>query len=577
MMPFEALRMRKAASSWTATLTVPSGKVASNLTNYPLYIDLDDMPSQFWANTNKGKDLRASVSGTQIPVDVVWCSTAEGKGAAFVKVPTLFAASATAITLYGNGTDDRAADASAYGRNAVWSDYESVFLFGITAGDDRTGKTQASIVGDPDLFEKIETSTSDVDSHQGVCWDGTHYYTADTNAIYKWNSSWALVASNTNPIGSAGISGSPAINHCGDLDVYNGLLYVPMECWPASGGLYNGHIGVFRASDLSFVQSFDIHAQAHESASIAYCPVDGLLYVCDFDANTDKLWKYNPSTGAYVGQLTMDHTISQPQGLTWWQDYFWISQDANDETIRVSYAGVTTVGNLPGGSGGIGFGQGVGDNYEGIGHRDDALLQLFDPSAGSVQRVEAWRPYRLGKSAQGGFNITSAGGTIETGSRSSYQTYTMAVTLNIGAKAQNRCALSYVNSAALASANTRQVIAYRNSTTTLAIWDVNNSWLECSPALNPAIGTNYRVHAVYQGTTARRIYVDGTQRNSQSGITAVPSTLNKLLIGGEDADYAELWQGQLGFAYLRPSVLSADWIAGEHSNLNAPSSFYSIA
>lgn len=562
------------STDWTATLTIGSGEVSSNLTNYPLYVDLADMPSGFWANTNEGKDLRASVSGTQIPVDVVWCSVAEQKGALFLKVPTVASGSSTTIDLEGDGLSDRVANNDTYGRNAVWSDYHAVFMLGESCGDDRTGGAIASVVGDPDFFELIETSSTDLNSHQGICWDGTHYYTTDDNAIYKWNSSWTQVDSNTDPIGDAAVGGSPTVNHCGDPDVHNGLLYIPLECYPASGGLYNAHIVVFDAATLSFVTSYDISAQAHEASSIAYCGRDGLLYVSDFDANFNKLFKYDPSDGSYDGTLTLSHNVTNTQGVTWWRDYFWMSQDANDETMRVDYAGNVTQGNLSGGAGGIGFGTGTAGNYEGIGHRDDGLIQHIDP--GTTERAEIWRPRRLSKAAQGGASFAGAAGTAITATgRSSFTVFTLGATINLAAKTANHPIVSYTDATITPGTNTRTTLAYRHANTTLAVWDSANSWMDSSPIVNPSTGTSYRVHAVYNGTTNRKLYVDGVLKNTSGAISNAP-TADALFIAADDTDFAETTNGVVGFVYLRNSILSDAWLAAEHSNLNSPSGFYSI-
>lgn len=569
--------MMAGVSGGSATLTIASGKVASDLTNFPLYINLADMPARFWTTSNRGKDLRANVGGTQVPLDMVWLDPLNKTGAAFVKVPTVSTGSTTTVNLTWDGSSDRLANSDTYGRNNVWSAYESVFLLGETCGDDRTGKAQANINGDPDLFEMIDSSGAvDLDSHQGVCWDGTYYYTTDTNAIYKWDASWSLVDSNTDPIGDAAIGGSPTVSHCGDLDVHNGLLYIPMECWPASGGLYNAHIGVFDASTLNFVTAYDIHAQAHEAASIAYCEKDGLLYIVDYDGNHSTIYKYSIA-GSYIGTLTTSIAITERQGITWWRDNFWISQDTNDETSRVSYSGTVTVGNAVNSSGGIGFGGGVtGGSYEGIGHRDDALLQVKD--TGTVETVEAWRPRAQTLCAGGGIDKSGASGEGVTATgRASFTTLTLGVTVAYDAKAQNRCAISYIRAATAASSNRRAVVGYRDASATLGIWDLNNSWLNASPTINPTVGTYYRLHGVWQSTTSRKLYVNGAQAATQSGITAVPSDLDAIYIGFEDTDYAEATDGRLGFAYLIGSALSANWLAAEYSNINAPGSFYSIA
>lgn len=556
----------EAPAGGSATLTIPSGKVASNLTNYPLYVSLANMPSSFWTTSNKGKDLRASVSGSQVPCDMVWYDKTNQQGTLFVLVPTVFASSSTVVTLTWDGVSDRAAVGSTFGRNAVWADFTSVFLLGETIVDDRTGGVSAAIYDDPDFFELIETSSTDLNSHQGVCWDGTYYYTVDTNAIYKWSSSWTLVDSNTNPIGDAAIATSPTVDHCGDPEYYDGKIYIPLECYPASGGLYNSHIVVFSAADLSFIASYDISAQAHESSSICRCDRDGKFYVTDYVAGA--VHRYNPDF-TYSGTLTLSGTIPLIQGITWWRDYFWISADDDDETYRVAFDGTMDVGNKPG----VGFGSGVsGGYYEGIGHREDALLQVKDP--GATERVEVWRPIRMPISAGGGFDDGNFG-TLVANNRPSLTTFTLACTMAIASKGKNRVPVSYWDESA-GTTNTRQVISYRDTGTTLAIWDTNNSWLNASPAINPTLNQAYRAHSVYNGTISRTLYVNGAQAATQAGIAAVPNALDTIRIMSEDTSELERWDGQVGFVYLRPGVLSAAWIAAEYSNLNAPGSFYSI-
>lgn len=109
------------------------------------------------------------------------------------------------------------------------------------------------------------------------------------------------------------------------------------------------------------------------------------------------------------------------------------------------------------------------------------------------------------------------------------------------------------------------------------MWDANNSWLFPTVSVDPTIGTSYRCHAVYNGTTDRKFYVDGTLRGTHTTISNPPAGRNSLWLGQEDSDDNEHFTGTVGFAYLRPSVLSADWIAAEYSNLNNPSAFYSIS
>ena len=50
--------------------TVPSGKVGSNLTGFPVMVDLSEMPSEFWDHVAAdGGDIRALEGATELPID----------------------------------------------------------------------------------------------------------------------------------------------------------------------------------------------------------------------------------------------------------------------------------------------------------------------------------------------------------------------------------------------------------------------------------------------------------------------------------------------------------------------------
>jgi len=563
---------------YTFEITVPSGTVAANLTNFPVMVDLSDMPNYFWDYVlTNGENIRVYTSGDAlVPHDVVRVDSVSKQGFIFFLVASLLTGSDNTFKIKLTSDTAKLAVGNANGRNAVWTDYDGVWMFGETGGDDRTGNnSMGRIYGDPYLFEIDSTSSTDLDSHQGVDHDGTYYYTTDTNAIYKWNSAWTQVASNADPIGDANIGGTPTVNHCGDVCCYDDKLYIPMEAYPAVGGVYNGHIGVFNASDLSFIESFDIHAQAHESASIAYCPTDGYLYVVDYDGNNSTIYKYNPSNGNYIGALTTDKAIPNRQGITWWRDHFWVSQDANDETLRVSYTGEVSTGNLAGSSGGL-FGEAVAGSYEGIGHTTEALLQLADP--GAVERVDVWKPKNITMGAGGGFrNKTGATSNMRCAVGGSYTVFTIGCTVIFDALAANRAFVSYWDESSGTSNSNRVTLAFSNTNASIGVWDTNNSWLLSSPKVNPSTGTAYRVNVTYNGTTNRTIQVNAGSKGTDAVITAAPANKDTLLVAQEDTSQNEPLVGSLGFLYLRTDLLSDDFIQAEYDNLNAPSNFYEIS
>lgn len=555
------------------TITIAAGAVASNLIDFPLMVRLSDMSSAFWAAVKEdGGDIRATdMAGATIPHDLSRFDYSEQDGVLWVKITLAAAADNSFKITCGNSGLSKLAVDDTNGRNAVWSDYEAVFLLGESGAEDRTGGANGAIELDPQsgCFELVATSP-DLNSHQGICWDGTHYYTTDTNAIYKWDAAWSLVDSNVDPLGDAAIGGAPTVNHLGDVEFHAGLLYMPIECYPASVGLYNAHIGIFDAADLSFVGSFDISAQAHEASSVTYCDLDGLFYVTDYDSNPSTIFKYDPSDGSYVGTLTCDRSIGLRQGITWWRGSFWVSSASSNEVLKVSYAGEVSVASYASALVGGLFGNTTTATYEGIGHTDTELLLLDDP--GSSETVARWRPIDLGLAGGGGFS-TAASGFVSAYSRSSHTTFTLGVTASIAVKGANRVAASYWQDGI---DNRRQVIAYRNASAALAMWDVNNSWLDSSPAINPTLNQPYRLNSVYSGSASRKLFINGAQAAVQNVITAVPATLNAILIGTEDSSHLEGWSGTLGFVYLRAEALSAAWLAAEYANLNDSISFYSI-
>jgi hypothetical protein len=117
------------AGSSTATLTIASGKTASNLTDYPVYVRLADMPSGFWtAVASDGGNIRVKQSGSDIPFDVVKIDTSGHTGTLFFKAASLLAASSNVYTIEATSGLTMPAVGGSNGRNAVWSAFDFVCM-----------------------------------------------------------------------------------------------------------------------------------------------------------------------------------------------------------------------------------------------------------------------------------------------------------------------------------------------------------------------------------------------------------------------------------------------------------------
>jgi hypothetical protein len=532
-------------------VTIPSGTVGSNLTSFPVMVRLSDMPAGFWTRVQEnGGDLRAWASGggSRLPLDVARFDYWDEDGVIFVKT-SLTSGSDTVVEIhYGQGSLSALAYTDTNGRNNVWSDYETVALLGETAHN-RTGKAAtATITGDPDLFELLATSP-DVNGHEGVCTDGTHYYVFDSAAIRKYDLTWSLVATQT--------SLGTGITDLGGGTVYSGVLYV------AAGdtGTGNNYLATYQASDLAHIQKFDVSAFADTMSDVCRNPNDGLFYGV-LNSDGSKLVAINGTTGAHGTDITLTSTITTPNGVTFWHGAFWVASLGDDETYRVETDGTVTVSGV--------FGSPTGTfAWEGLDAYQDRIYQLED--TGTDEVVYTYSPYDITLGAGGGSSWTTDARIVFplASSGALGTTWTIGVTID-HSDATARAALTLTET----TGTTNRVTIAVEAGTNLGVWDSSNVWLQFGSPLNPAAGTKYRINAAYDGTTARHLYLNGGSKATDSTITARGSTLSRMVVGNQQADAVlQPWRGELGFAYCRAGVLSDDWIAAEYSNLNAPGTF----
>ncbi|MEX2514737.1 MAG: DUF2341 domain-containing protein [Candidatus Paceibacterota bacterium] len=113
-------------------ITINASEVDATLTDFPVYIDLADLDSEFFDNVKSdGGDIRVTAADgtTELAREVVSIDTAAQTGELHFKAPSLSASTNTEFYIYfGNSSavDYQAGDT--YGRNAMWSNgYKSVY------------------------------------------------------------------------------------------------------------------------------------------------------------------------------------------------------------------------------------------------------------------------------------------------------------------------------------------------------------------------------------------------------------------------------------------------------------------
>lgn len=139
------------------TLTVASGTVSANINNYPVYVNMANLTSGFWANiASDGSNLRIRQGGSDIPFDLVNFNYAGSSGTLFFKANLLTASNNVfTVEIVAGATAPAVGDP--LGRNAVWSAFQRV-VHGWEQAD-RTGSGAAFTMGGTAAFSGGVLST----------------------------------------------------------------------------------------------------------------------------------------------------------------------------------------------------------------------------------------------------------------------------------------------------------------------------------------------------------------------------------------------------------------------------------
>jgi len=113
-------------------ITIASSEVSSTLTDFPVYVDLSDLPAAFFTNVQSdGGDIRVTESNgsTRAPVDLVSIDTGSSTGELHFLASSISSSSDTTYRIYYDGGSglSQPGVATTYGRNAVWADYAGVW------------------------------------------------------------------------------------------------------------------------------------------------------------------------------------------------------------------------------------------------------------------------------------------------------------------------------------------------------------------------------------------------------------------------------------------------------------------
>ncbi|MDR2819144.1 MAG: hypothetical protein LBB60_01230 [Desulfovibrio sp.] len=189
---------------------------------------------------------------------------------------------------------------------------------GATGGDDV--KSQL-----PKYTYKLKDSFP-VKGRQGIAVDDKFYYVSGSKAIYKYDKKGNLIASNENPFEGYAIPS----NHIGDIDVFNGELFISAE-WFVDGVGKDIQIAIHDANTLKFKRTFKFEPSSGQEEVSGIC-VDRdkqTVWMCSWVGGTSGLYLYEYSlkTGAYLRKVHLAPVPQWIQGVYYFKGALYVTAD----------------------------------------------------------------------------------------------------------------------------------------------------------------------------------------------------------------------------------------------------------
>ena len=167
---------------------------------------------------------------------------------------------------------------------------------------------------------------------QGVSSDGSNWY-------FSWNAGLESTDLGFNRLKTANTPFSlllQGLDHMGDFDEYEGILYVPMD--RSTNGYEKPRVALFNAKNLSYTGKIYTlqgapNNREHDIASwIAVNGAAGVAYGKEWqDGNT--LNTYRMSDWSFSGTLKMDRSLSRIQGAELYRGALYMSSDNSTQSV----------------------------------------------------------------------------------------------------------------------------------------------------------------------------------------------------------------------------------------------------
>lgn len=198
-------------------------------------------------------------------------------------------------------------------------------------------------------YEYTLKSVMPVAGRQGVACDGKYIYVSDSKKLFKYDMNGKLLKQNDNPFEGYAIPS----NHIGDIDVYNGELYISAENFMDGVGK-DIQIAVHDADTLKFKRTFKFEPKSGqlEVSGITVDPVKGTVWMCSWvgEESGRYLYEYDLD-GKYLRKVHLQPVPQWVQGVFYYDGSLFVTADdgtADDnEPDHLYRVDVTSATNAP--------------------------------------------------------------------------------------------------------------------------------------------------------------------------------------------------------------------------------------
>ena len=166
----------------------------------------------------------------------------------------------------------------------------------------------------------------EVDGRQGIACENGEYWVSGSTTLTHYDKGWKAVATNNDPFKEFEVK----VNHIGDIDVYNGEIYVGAENF-ADGVGSDIQIAVYDAQTLQLSRTYMFNKESgqEECSGIAVDPDTKSIWMCSWvgDESGRYLYRYSLETGEYIGKIHLQAPPQWLQGVAYYNGYLYMTAD----------------------------------------------------------------------------------------------------------------------------------------------------------------------------------------------------------------------------------------------------------